>query len=61
MMLDERADRGLTEIESYNVDFLKNGFLNKAELRKSFELYEMEKYLNSLQNLLAKVGNKSSN
>lgn len=42
VMLDERADRGLTEIESRNVDFLEKEFPNKGEIRKSFELYETE-------------------
>lgn len=41
VLLDARANRGCTEIESRDVDFLENNFSSKPEVQKSSELYKV--------------------
>lgn len=55
MTSNERADRGLIEIEARNIDFLEKDFARRSELTKLIKLYEVYRHLYSLCNVLEKV------
>ena len=42
-MYDEHPNERLTEIKSCNIDFIENDFLSIGEVKKSLELYELQK------------------
>ena len=42
MFIWENDDGSITEIESQDVDFLKEDFPNRGEVRKEMDLYEIE-------------------
>lgn len=58
--MDEWVDGGSTEIEFSNVDFLKEDFLAKVEIRKDFKLYETEKKIEFSRKSLEEVRESSN-
>ena len=42
MFIWENDDGSITEIESWDVDFLEKDFPNRGEVRKEIDLYEIE-------------------
>ena len=41
-MFGEHPDGGMTEVDSYNVDFLKDEFLSIDEIKQDLQPYELQ-------------------